>query len=170
MSKQVTISVPDILHKRMRKWKGSLNFSQICQVALEEAIETKENYRKRSKEDTTMRDLINRLKEEKMEKKNIWFDFGISEGRDWVNFSHYDDIQKVVNAIGTSIPVDELIQDNEDQENYFKDGLREELDKMFEMEGIHDWDYSCEEYQVFEEGWIKGVREFWEEIKDEVED
>ena len=163
MTKKITISVPDELHERMGKWKGSFNFSRIFQKAMWEAIIKKENFIKRIKEDTGMAETIERLREEKAESEAIWFEQGKEDALEWVHAAHYDEIKLVANSIGDYMPVEDLEKSDENFSEYrsqILSHLRENLD--FEL------DTDSEGFVLWEKGWMTGVREFWDEVKQQI--
>ena len=51
MAKRVTVSIPDMLHEKMEKWRESFNLSKMFQDAVMEAIQKKEDFQKRIRED-----------------------------------------------------------------------------------------------------------------------
>lgn len=169
MVKKVTLSVPDELFDKMQKWKRSFNFSGIFQRAITQAIENKENYRERIERKISMTELIERLREEKMENDAIWLDVGREEGEGWIQNAHYDEIKIVINTPGSEIPKQELMQHNDWQVDYFNSLMRESFIHVMEGEEIYDFDYDGKEYELFERGWKEAVVDLWEEIKDKVE-
>ena len=163
MTKKITISVPDELHERMDKWKDSFNFSGVFQKAMWEAIIRKENFRKRIKEDINMAKTIERLSDEKAESEAIWFEQGKEDALEWVNAANYNEIKLVANSIGDYIPVDELEALHENFSEYLSQTLshlRENLDS--------ELDTDSEEFGLWGKGWMTGVREFWDEFKQQI--
>ena len=59
MTKKITISVPDELHEKMEKWKGSFNFSKIFQSAISIEIEKKERFIMKSENNKSLEEIVN---------------------------------------------------------------------------------------------------------------
>ncbi len=67
MAQKVTLSIPDMLHEKLNKWRESFNLSKMFQDTLLDAIQKKEEFQKRISKDFDMSEIINRLKQEKLE-------------------------------------------------------------------------------------------------------
>ena len=169
MTKRITITVPDDLHGKMQKWKKHFNFSSIFQKATAEAIERKENfYQKFGQEgDDTMEEIIERLREEKLESEGDYYEMGKEEGEDWAKAAHYLDIKAVIEWIDTirSYPF-QTRRTYPDVE-----GINEYLDNLFEEHELMDcqaylYDSDHEYNDKFFKGWRVGVEEFWDTVKD----
>ena len=164
MTQKVTISVPDELHERMQKWKGSMNFSRIFQDSISTIIQKKEDFLKRITEDPKMNEIIERLRQEKEKSQNDWFEIGEKEGLEWVKHASYDEIQ-----IALSDETREAISNDESI-----------IDMLIEYDAIDaDWynDFIESKYRLsrdspftlyFERGFMSGVQKFWDEVKDKI--
>jgi len=162
MAPKVTISVPDDLRKKMREWEDAFNWSGIFQDAVRKAIEKKESRQKKMREeDPKMEQVIERLREEMAVSEDSWFELGKDEGIDFAKNSHYDEIQIVVSYKGSEIPRRELSAYNDGNDDYFSERY-ETLG--YEHGLVMD---SAADYR-FQEGWLEGVREFWNEIEDKI--
>jgi hypothetical protein len=87
------------------------------------------------------------------------------------NAASIDEIKIVVDAhydYGFEIPTDELIEHNVVNEGYFHDHIDELVRTHAYDQGVENPKYDSEEYASFEEGWMDGVLEIWEQIKDEL--
>ena len=165
MAKKITISVPDELHEKMQEWKKSLNFSRIFQEAISDLIQKKDNFKKRLKEDPDMEAIIERLRKEKQESENEWFDQGKQDGIDWAKNSHYSEIKEALDfefetngwpnckAVGEYL--EHLRSDTELEEEYYQ------------LFGDNRWELSLMGLKYLE-GFKKGILEFWNEIKDKL--
>ncbi|HSL41238.1 MAG TPA: hypothetical protein VK857_12765, partial [Desulforhopalus sp.] len=76
MAKKVTISIPDMLHEQLEKWRESFNLSKMFQDVVAEAIHKKEEFQKRIREDLDLTQVIERLRREKLESDGNCFDTG----------------------------------------------------------------------------------------------
>ena len=164
MAKKVTISFPDDLHERMEKWRDKFNFSRIFQDAVRRAIERKEDFQMRMKEeDPKMDEVIERLRKEREESEHHWFDEGKNEGMDFAKRAHYDDIQLVIRGKDFSGIDPELFEYDSD---HWKDRLSELRSKLGGLDDerlekdvrFHNW----------RAGFKWGIQEFWNEIKDKL--
>ena len=93
MAKRVTVSIPDMLHEKMEKWRESFNLSKMFQDAVMEAIQKKEDFQKRIREDLDLHEIIERLRSEKARSEGNFFDSGRRDGLLWARLAHYDDLR-----------------------------------------------------------------------------
>jgi hypothetical protein len=173
MTKKVTISVPDQLHEKMMDWKNSFNFSQVFQNAISELIQNKEDFKKRLKGDEKMTKIIERLRCEKAEAENKWFEQGKLDGLDFAKSASYKDlkfalvwetikqISKRENLIGLDPTQGEILGD------YFSD-IFETYDELFFQETVYGNYMPNELYIQWELGWKEGVEAFWNEVKNKI--
>lgn len=156
MTKKITISVPDELHKKMEKWKQVFNFSGVFQKAIQEKIRRHEDFKKRTEGDPKMKEIIERLSSEKKEAEENWFNWGKEDGLEWGKSAHYDEIQLAVNGREDPESVVHELSDDSD----FLDGY---LDYYRERErGINDLPAD------WERGFIAGICDFWDEVADKL--
>ena len=97
MAQKVTLSIPDMLYEKLSKWRESFNLSKMFQDALLEAIQKKEEFQKRIKQDFDMSEIIERLKIEKFESEKNYLEMGLHKGLEWAKRAHYEDL---VYAVG----------------------------------------------------------------------
>ena len=174
MAKKVTISVPNELHEKMQKWRESFNFSSIFQEAIASAIEKKEAFKKRLREVTTMEQVVERLRREKVEVAKDYFEQGKKDGLEWAKAASYDEIQYALQwetvdkteldtpgLIGTDPTRNEVLGD------YFGDVIEDDSNMGF-IETIHGHYMPNEYFISWEAGWKEAVEEFWHEIKDKL--
>jgi len=154
MTKKVTVSIPDLLHEKMEKWRRSFNLSKMLQDAIAEAIQRKEDFQKRIQGDLDLCEIIDRLKREKERSEGNFFETGRQDGTAWAKTAHYEDIQYALSW--------------EDLENasrdsilggYFAERIGKIKRKDMRLEGIDEY------VRVYLTGWKKGLDEFWDEVK-----
>lgn len=93
MAKKVTISIPDMLHEKLEKWRESFNLSKMFQDAVVEAIQRKEEFQKRIREDLDLGQIIDRLRAEKQQSETNSLEAGKNDGIRWAKTAHYDELQ-----------------------------------------------------------------------------
>ena len=89
MAKKVTISIPDMLHEKLEKWRESFNLSKMFQDAVTEAIQRKEEFQKRIREDLDLSQIVDRLRREKLQSEGNYYQSGKSDGLHWAKTAHY---------------------------------------------------------------------------------
>jgi len=157
MAKKVTVSIPDLLHEKMEKWRRSFNLSKMFQDAITEAIQKKEDFQRRIQQDLDLCEIIDRLKREKEHSEAGYFDTGRVDGIAWAKTAHYDDIQY---ALGW-----------EELDNACKDDVLGEyfIHKINKIKRNDKRLESIDEYiGVYLKGWKRGLGEFWDEVKEKL--
>jgi hypothetical protein len=154
MTKKVTVSIPDLLHEKMEKWRRSFNLSRMLQDAIMEAIQRKEDFQKRIQEDLDLFEIIDRLKREKERSEGNYFDTGRHDGMAWAKTAHYDDIQYALSWED----LDGAARDKVLGE-YFAERINMIKRMDIRLEGIDEY------VSLYLKGWKKGLDEFWEEVK-----
>lgn len=157
MAKKVTVSIPDMLHEKMEKWRESFNLSKMFQDAVAEAIQKKEELQKRIREDLDLSQIVERLRNEKMQSEGNYYEMGKLDGVRWAKAAHYEDLryarswERFVNATKDRVFGE-----------YFTEKLR--TNRLMEVtpEGINEY------LRVYLEGWKNGVDQFWNEICDKL--
>ena len=157
MAQKITLSIPDMLHEKLKEWRDSFNFSQMFQEAVTEAIQKKEEFKKRFSEDLDMPDIIRRLKQEKLIWEKKFFKAGRNEGTRWARSAHFEDLIYVLNLNDTY----ELIKNNQYKEYFEKIYQEHDLAKQA-VDGEIDHE------KQFVDGWFKGVAEFWSQVKEKI--
>lgn len=157
MAKRVTVSIPDMLHEKMEKWRTSFNLSKMFQDAVIDAIQKKEDFQRRIKQDFDMAEIVERLKKEKARSDQNSFETGCEDGLQWARSASYDDIQY---ALNWNEPVD-ICQDPV-LGDFF-------LGKVEKSQFMEIKDGTMNEYlKVYVDGWRKGLAEFWTEVKEKL--
>ncbi len=157
MAQKITLSIPDLLHERLKEWRKSFNFSKMFQEAVTEAIQKKEEFQKRFSEDFDMSEIIKRLHQEKLIWEKQFFKSGKDEGIKWARSAHYEELLYVINFNDTY----ELT--NEDRfKVYF-----EQIHTTNEL-GKYASDDAVDHELMFMDGWFLGVNEFWTQIKEKI--
>ena len=159
MTQKITLSIPDLLHEKLKEWRSSFNFSKMFQEAVTDAIQRKEEFQKRFKQEFDMQEVIHRLKAEKTAWENQFYKKGKLEGMRWASSAHYQDLMHVLHFEGTyDITSDETMRE------YFTQIYRDaELEKYAGTDSVfHE--------QKFLDGWHSGVSDFWNQVKGELQD
>ncbi len=153
MAQKVTLSIPDMLHEKLNKWRESFNLSKMFQDALDDAIQKKEDFQKRIIHDFDMSETISRLKKEKKESEKNYLEMGKTTGLEWAKRAHYEDL---VYAVGFDDSYN-IVKDS--KFNYY-------FNEIFNS--YHLIQFSKENFnqhaKKFIDGWCKGVTDFYNEI------
>lgn len=157
MAQKITLSIPDMLHEKLTEWRSSFNFSKLFQEALTDAIQKKEALAKRFSEEFDMPEIIQRLREEKEAWENKFYRSGKRQGMAWARAAHYEDLLYVLHQEDTYD-----IIGNERFKDYF-----EKIYEDHEL-GRYSGEGGVDHEQKFMDGWFKGVRTFWSEIKEQI--
>ncbi len=174
MAKRITISVPDKLHEKIEEWRSSINFSKEFQKHITGLIEKKEHYQKKLKGED-MAQIIERLKEQQDESQGDLRFFGKNEGLSWAKSAHYNDLQYVLKWDGGIMP-DQY--DNEELHLYFHSLITKgdyysdhrhqaALLIQYNEDQFHDH-WLNEHGEIFLDGWLEGVNDFWDEVSDKL--
>ena len=157
MAQKITLSIPDLLHEKLKEWRTSFNFSKMFQETVTDAIQKKEEFQKRFSKDYNMSEIIKRLKQEKLIWEKQYYKLGKEEGLQWAKTAHYEDLLYVLQFNGTY----ELISDTK---------MRDYFDKIYQSTELAKQSNSgpIDHEQMFREGWFKGVFEFWNHIKEKL--
>lgn len=156
MAKRVTVSIPDMLHEKMEQWRESFNLSKMFQDAVAEAIQKKEDFQRRMREDREMGEIIDRLKREKARSERTCFDRGRDDGFAWARSASYDDLIYALNWKGNKNALRDRVLGSYFFEKAVKNGL------VGEQDGAPSEGYLL----VYIDGWKKGLNEFWGAVKD----
>lgn len=175
MSPKVTISVPQDLKDEMdelkKTLKGSFSYSRIFRDAVRKAIEREESFQVRLKEDPSKEEIIERLKREKTESEEDWFTKGKNDGLEWAKRAHYEELGIVLFRplhSRNEIPRQELGLFNPGFMSYLSDCVRRINAEIGEKPAGRISRYKKAARRSWEEGWMQGARDFWQEIATEV--
>ncbi len=157
MAQKITLSIPDLLHEKLKEWRNSFNFSKMFQEAVTDAIQKKEDFQKRFSEDFDMSEIIKRLQQEKMIWEKQFFKSGKNEGLKWARSAHYEDLLYVINFEDTY-----KLTNDARFKPYF-----EEVHTTNEL-GKYASDAAVDHEVMFMDGWFLGVNEFWSQIKEQI--
>lgn len=157
MAQKITLSIPDMLHEKIKEWRSSFNFSKMFQDALTEAIQKKEDFQRRFSQETDMTDIVKRLKREKETWEKNFYKLGKAEGFKWGTSAHYEDLLYVLHFEGTY----KLLSDPR-MEDYF-----EKIYQATDLETYSNTE-SIQHERMFMDGWYNGVFDFWNQIKEEL--
>ncbi len=157
MAKKVTISIPDMLHEQLEKWRESFNLSKMFQDAVSEAIQRKEDFQKRIREDLDLGQIIERLRREKMQSEGNYLETGKNDGILWAKTAHYDHLKYALHWT--------------DLQNATKDEiLGHYFSEIFSSKHLRECNTYCRsEYLLnYLQGWKQGIEYFWVEIKEKL--
>lgn len=157
MAKKVTVSIPDMLHEKMEKWRESFNLSKMFQDAVTEAIQKKEDLQKRIREDLDLSQIVERLRNEKMQSEGNYYEAGKQDGVSWAKSAHYDDLMYALDW-------GELDKARDDRVlgHYFREVCSN--NKMMDLGEEAGTKY----LSVYLQGWKSGIGQFWEEIRNKL--
>lgn len=157
MARKVTVSIPDMLHEKLERWRRSFNLSKMFQDAVAEAIQKKEDFQRRLQEDLDLSDVVERLRREKEQSEGNFFDTGKQDGLLWAKSASYEDIMYALSWEDLdNAPRDKILG------LYFSDKL--ERSKLMDIQ-----DDTVNEYaRIYVRGWKRGLTDFWEEIGDKL--
>ena len=157
MAKKVTISIPDMLHEQLEKWRESFNLSKMFQDAVSEAIQRKEDFQKRIREDLDLGQIIERLRREKMQSEGNYLETGKNDGILWAKTAHYDHLMYALHW--------------HDLQNAGKNEiLGQYFTEIFQLHHSLERNTYCQPEHLLNylKGWKQGVEYFWEEIKEKL--
>lgn len=139
MSKPITITVPDSLHGRLQKYKEKLNVSQVCQKALDEKIRDWERKTEAIQGDPDMGEILSRLRKEKAEVEQQWYQKGLKAGLFIAKRASYEELKVMATKVKT-------IHEQREGEVYRRDDL-----SAREKEVLNDsWEEYLEEFGYFD--------------------
>jgi post-segregation antitoxin (ccd killing protein) len=147
MAQRLNITINDSLFKRLQIVKESFNISAICQ----EAIEREVSWQEQKKEVITkMNEVITKLRlgKEKFDEK--YFEMGKEAGLEDAKQMEYEEIMEVLCNQGAIIKTDTWDSYQADVSS----DLQYE-DKAFDV-------------YIYADGWAKGVKEFWDIVKEQL--
>jgi Arc/MetJ-type ribon-helix-helix transcriptional regulator len=157
MAKRVTVSIPDMLHEKMEKWRESFNLSKMFQDAVMEAIQKKEDFQKRIREDLDLHDIIERLRQEKARSEGDFLESGRREGLLWARSAHYDDLMYALSWSDYDNAAKDTILGG-----FFQERVRD--NRLFEAGAEGNAEY----FRIYVMGWKNGVEQFWNEIREKL--
>lgn len=157
MAKKVTISIPDMLHEQLEKWRESFNLSKMFQEAVREAIQRKEDFQKRIREDLDLGQIIERLRREKLQSEGNYLETGKNDGIQWAKNAHYDHLKYALHWTDLENATKDIILGH-----YFTEVFT--ANHPLELNT-----YPSSEYLLnYLKGWKQGIEFFWAEIKEKL--
>ena len=157
MTRKITLSIPDMLYEKMENWRKSFNLSKMFQDALTEAIHKKEEFQKRLQEDHDMTQIIERLRHEKMQTEGNYSEKGKTQGVQWAKNAHYEDLMYALELTDAA----QMAKDETLGAYFYELGAS---DHFIEITTDHINKYG----KLFLDGWRRGVKAFWNEIKEKI--
>ena len=162
MATKVTITVRDELWDRLKEVKDRFNVSRVCQAALEREVGIQEIL---LKEKQDMETVVDRLRAEKEKHDERYREMGRKHGIHEAKRLPYEMLMDIV-SYGEAMEQDPHLDwyENMYQNNFYAE-LELLLKDVKNNEGANDPAFDEENYCL---GWVEGVMETWEEIKDEL--
>ena len=154
MSQQVTITIPDALAERLKAVKQRFNVSGVCQDAIEREVTKQEFYMKEPKD---MEQIMKRLRAEKQAFVKQMRDMGREHGLEAATNMDYADLL----AVGEVAESQGDITSAALWGNWLEDSVKETESEAHENGEAFD-------REPYLEGWIEGVMEFWQKVKDKL--
>lgn len=153
---QILVNVSDGVYARVELAKAKLDLSNICQEAIEKALEVEEV---RNQEIPDIDKVIRKLGRQKRELIDEWkqkaFDAGM-KAASYLNYTDFIDIETTNIALQST---DEL-----DAEEMLGDSVRWVKDNLDRLQR-----YSPQlDRQVYLKSWIEGVMAFWMKVKNKI--
>ncbi|MBT3176180.1 MAG: hypothetical protein HOG03_01845 [Desulfobacula sp.] len=157
MAQKITLSIPDLLHEKLKEWRASFNLSKMFQEVVTDAILKKEEFQKRFSKDYNMSEIIKRLKQEKLIWERQYYKLGKEEGLRWAKTARYEDFLYVLKFDDTY----KLVFDSQ---------LFDYFDKIYQSAGLEKLlvSNSFTHEKMFIDGWFKGISEFWNHVKEKL--
>ncbi len=164
MSKKITISVPDGLHKKMEQWRESFNFSQVFQKAVSDLIIRKEDLKKRIEKDSEMKEIISRLRKEKIESDGEYYERGRNDGFKWAKAAHYNELK-----FALAWDPCQGLPDKTGEGQFLREHFEEIISKDNFLAHDNKTKKGVNEYTLsYFKGVKEGVQLLWDEIKKEI--
>ena len=167
MAQRITVTIPDVLHERLKVVKDRINVSGVCQEAIMKAVETAEIKLQNMPD---IKDLLSRLHKEKEEREVLrmereeegkrtdasWKERGIQDGIKDAEVLSLGDFEEIVR-----LPL---------KDPKFGWILRERIRTKFLQGRLEDHKKTYKDFvaRSYEDGWIEGVLEVWEQVKDKL--
>ncbi len=159
MAINLTITVPEKLHKRLQEVKKNFNVSQACQKAIETEVKRQELLKSGIDD---MKDVIERLRLEKTELAKKSYDLGYKWG-----------LEELADIPYKALVILDKYRDDPDQAadeceekgvwNTLSFYLREGVTSCEGLEGEEGVDDA-----IFAEGYLKAILDFYDKIKDKL--
>jgi len=170
MTKRYSVSVSDELAQKIELHKNRLSLSKIFQDAMWSKVTKEEKFQQRLQEDQTVEQVIERLKQEKTRSEDDMFDTGRTDGQNFAKTAHYDELIYAISFDPFS-ENDEVNINVLETDDVLEDYFRDQLEKIREEHQLPviDEDGDLTELAVaWLKGWIQGVQDFWDNIKDKL--
>lgn len=137
LAQRITITLPIALHERLQGVKEALNISQLCQRAIEQAVEIEEI---KLKEIPVMEKVIERLRLEKQQSNTAWKQDGVLDGTEDAAELSYDEFLQLESS-----------------------GIGEDLSEWIQHKRIQYLENP--DTEAYLEGWKEGALSFWQQVK-----
>lgn len=144
---RLNITIADELYDALEKWRDRLNISRVCQEAIAREVAKLEELPRAAAE---LEALVERLHQEKAVTERFWFAQGVTDGIAWTRGAPYAELRRW----GELGAVD---QAGDDGGSRALETARRRYAKQADFDD-----------KALMEGWLAGVREVWQRVKDRV--
>jgi len=170
MAQRINISIPDELHADLEKWRDQLNVSGICQEALRKEAARLEAVATAGDD---LDAVVKRLRAEKDEWEKHWYEVGVQLGYEWARRARY---RRLLESLDHA-PAEDVVEfvtgfskgtmmrrESTEKVVVVYPSIRHVLEEVPRAKGF----VRLREYNTARlcAGWLKGVRDFWNQIKD----
>lgn len=162
MAQRINISISDSLYERLQAVKDHLNVSGICQEAIMNAVYLEEL---KNKNIPDMEKLVERLRKQKEEAVKEYGEAGKVQGMEdamTLDYADFVTIEKASEALnstdGWALDPEELLGDS----------LAGQYSGLAELLNTLEQDDSSFDRRTYAQGWIGGVMEVWDRVKEEI--
>ncbi len=156
MAHKITLTVPDNLYREINRWRAAFNLSRIFQEAVSEAIRRKNEFEARFHREQTLTETIRRLRRERSDARARIGEEACHEGERWAASAHYEDLAAVAQAPpgeSTLVPATRA-------------AIADAKPRISGDPAMSDSD----RIKLITKGWHKGVCDFWDNVKDKLEE
>jgi len=141
---RLNITVPDELYQRIERWRDRLNLSRLCQDAISREIDKLELVPEDVRQ---MQEALTRLGQEKANVERSCFRKGVYDGLEWARQAEYAALKRWGEQDASGGVLDEALRGPA-------------AGSAVAHSRNVDW-----HPQPYAEGWIAGVRQFWDRAK-----
>ena len=141
---RLNITVPDELYERLERWRDHVNLSRVCQEALARELDKLEEL---PAELHRMQQALSRLGQEKAKVDRAGFRKGVYDGLEWARQAEYPALKQWGEQAADGDALHTVLRG-----------------PAAKSATVHTGDPAWEPLP-YAEGWIAGVRQFWDRAK-----
>jgi hypothetical protein len=141
---RLNITVPDELYERLERWRDHVNLSRVCQEALARELDKLEEL---PAELHRMQQALSRLGQEKAKVDRACFRKGVYDGLEWARQAEYPALKQWGEQAADGDALHTVLRG-----------------PAAKSATVHTGDPAWEPLP-YAEGWIAGVRQFWDRAK-----